>query len=215
MSNSANGSLYLSNVAVAFDQKGHQIHYGWGKTQEHPLLGDFDYIGVLYDTDMPDAVPDPMGNGYRIIDFDEELMPYIPTLVFSGQNIHIDNLYTVFVSSYDYSLPVPEAVYDKHPLWGNIPNQGATNGVFAVQVYPNPFTHTLTITVPETYRKEVLQLHLTDILGRTILHHKGTIQELNTYMAQHSSSLAAQQLYQLQLTHTGTQETVTHKIVKE
>lgn len=228
VSNPINGSSNPYAIAAIYttDNGANITFYEWTLSGINQIL-DYQFTNLaVYNMKMDamanDAVPDPMGNGYRIIDFDEQLMPYIPTLAFSGNNRTINNLYTVFASSYDYTYPVPEAVYDKHPEWGNIPNQGYRPlGVqqidqgFKATIYPNPFTHYLMINILDAYQQEDINLQVTDIIGRTVLHTQGKVQALNIQLKEQSIDWPSSQLYHITLTLNSTQASVSYKIMKK
>ncbi|RYE00323.1 MAG: hypothetical protein EOP54_00645 [Sphingobacteriales bacterium] len=183
-----NDNLGQSQPAVAFGLDGEYINFGWGKTKADPSLGDHDYIGIVYNAPANDVITAPSGEVYRIIDRQPDLIPYITSIAFSGNNEPtLSNLYTVFTSSVDNTAMFPEGVYNKHPEWANIHSDGykplntgntAINTLTAYAL-PNPFNNRLMITVPGSMQQEKYAVTIWDLTGRIALRTEGNITAIN------------------------------------
>ncbi len=191
-----NNPLFHCRPTVAWNNDGDLIHYGWGKTQDHPNLGTHDYIGVLYDPTAHDAVTSPGGDGYRIIDMDNTLEPYNRCVAFTRQNDASNDLFIVYsADSFDPNYTnYFECTFYKHVDWANVPNigyRGENNNNNIVtyntesliyQYYPNPVKNNLTLILNEPYKDDELLIEVYDITGRKIGTYKGYINEINDFV---------------------------------
>jgi len=219
-----NDGLGQSQPAVAFGWDGEYVNFGWGKTKEDPSLGDHDYIGIVYNAAANDIMSAPSGDGYRIVDRQPDLMPYIRSITFSGNNEHsINNLYTVFTSSVDNMVMFPEGVYNKHPEWVNIPSDGykplnvgnkAINALTAYAV-PNPFNNSLMITIPGSMQQEKYDVAIWDLSGRVALRTEGNITAINQELDKWAKTTEpANSNYILQLRSKTSQQQANLKITR-
>lgn len=214
-----------SQPAVAYGPDGNEIHFGWGKTKDDPAMNDHDYIGLLYNPGANDIMTGPSGEGYRIIDQQADLMPYITSIAFSGHNDNtMNNLYTVFTSSVDNTSLFPEGVYNKHPEWGTIPSNGykplnvsntdKTNALTAFAL-PNPFNKSLVITVPASLQQDKYEMVIWDLAGRIALRTEGTIPAINQELDKWAKgSVAVNNNYILQLKSQTTRQQTYLKITR-
>lgn len=217
--------LNQSQPAIAFGRDGEDINFGWGKTQENPGLGDNDYIGIVYSAPANDIINAPSGDGYRIIDRQPDLMPYITSIAFSGNNEpNLSNLYTVFTSSVDNTGSFPEAVYNKHPKWDNIHTDGykplnvantEKSNTLTAYALPNPFNNSLMITVPTASQQDQYEMVVRDLSGRIVLSTEGKMADLNQQLDKWVKGTApVNNNYILQLKSSATQQQTYLKITR-
>ena len=217
--------LAQSQPAVAFAPEGNEINFGWGKTKEQPGLDDHDYIGLLYSAAANDVLTAPGGEAYRIIDRQPDLMPYITSIAFSGNNENtISNLYTVFTSSVYSGMYFPEGVYNKHPEWGYIPQNGYKplnvankdkSTPLTAYAQPNPFNQNIKLIVSSGAEQDTYEMVLRDLTGREQLRANGKLQAINRQLDQWAKGMStANSMYLLQLKSMTTQQQTYLKITK-
>ena len=178
-------TLSFSQPAVAFSNYnvGKWINYGWGRTEQNGAPSPNDYIGLVFDL----SSNQPISPAYRVIDYEPALNPYVRAVSFSGQNTTLNNLYTVFTADTVNVAYQSECIYQKHPFWTDIillgyrPTSVANiqDNALKLQVQPNPFGNNFTLSVAVAQQKDLFEIWLTDALGRSILHERGYVNELN------------------------------------
>ncbi len=190
---------------VAWSQDGQYINYAWAKTQEHAALGDHDYIGLLLDPFIQDAVPAPSGDGYRVIDFDISLDPLHGgrCIAFTRQNDASNDLFVVFDAD-SANLNWVECLYYKHVDWNNIPSIGyrgennnktkLTNDGLIANYYPNPANNKFVIELNALFAEDDIMVSIFDIQGREIKQLIGKIYDINPLLQNYIEQTLSEQM---------------------
>lgn len=213
--------LMISQPAVAFSQLTPQtINFAWGITQQNTAMGGtYDYLGMDFDPVSNTYI----GMPYRIIDQNSALNPSSRAIAFSGNNVmQPENLYTVFSGS--INNPGRQEMYQKHSKWTDIAATGykPTNieaigqNKLAVKALPNPFEHRFSLSIAAAYQHDILEMKMTDILGREIFQANGNIERINQSLHQFLTGQNPDNgLYFLQLKSSKDGNATTLKIIKQ
>ena len=215
--------LMISQPAVAFSPLSPQtINFAWGITQQNSAMGGaYDYLGMDFDPVSNTSIGAP----YRIIDQNPALVTYGGrSISFSGNSVNPPNdLYTVFSGS--INNPGRQEMYQKHPKWADIAATGykPTNieaigqNKIGLKAIPNPFEHSFILSIAAAYQHDILNMKMTDILGRKIFSTNGNIERINQSLHQFLSGHKNLDsgLYFLQLTSSKDGNASTLKIIKQ
>lgn len=217
-----NNYLYISQPAVAFSPLSPQtINFAWGITQQNGGMGGtYDYLGMDFDPVSNTFIGVP----YRIIDQNPILNTANRAIAFSGNTISpTNNLYTVFAGS--INNPGRQEMYQKHPKWTDIAAAGykPTNietigqNKLALKALPNPFEQSFSLSIGAAYQNDILEMNITDILGRKIFSTKGNIECINQSLHQFLTGNRGLNdgLYFLQLQSSKDGNATTLKIIKQ
>lgn len=193
------------------------IYYGWYHQNHSPQANlstiEDGYIGVRLKYDRTSF----WANEYFVIPDDPDNVSLYPSLAFSCNNMRDHNgIYMAFTqqdaTTADINIGYKFVDWSATSFRPTPPEEENNNSLSQISIFPNPFTDGFTLKAVNN-NEDIFQLHITDILGRTMVNHKGQIEKLNELLNTEPEKWdAGQYIIQVNNNNTGAKETI--KMVK-